>query len=287
MIFSSTLKSLGRQVELFAGKGDSDENIHIIDDDWNELSFLKLLIQLEKARLDHVVLQFTPNMFASSEGKQNYHLVDFWRKCSRNWKTSLILHETYFRLWWYPPSWRKGGEQKRLLKMLIDSSHHIFSASQPLVEQIKGWSNKSKVYQLPIGSNFTLVPIDIKKWRDKYQIATTDIVLVLFGGGNSLKWLRGHVNAVDNLLYKNHIQTHWLLLGGIPIEWFRLKSPVILPGRLSETKISAWLQASDIFLVPHFFGLCAKRGTLMSAMLHGLPVVGTIEIMTDNFWSEV
>jgi glycosyltransferase involved in cell wall biosynthesis len=44
---------------------------------------------------------------------------------------------------------------------------------------------------------------------------------------------------------------------------------------------------SDIFLMPHFGGIGAKRGTLMSAMAHGLPVVGTRGVMTDPFWSDV
>lgn len=286
MILSESLKSLGHHVELFAGKGEAGESIHIVDE-WSYPSLSRLFLQLEKTGLDQLVLQYTPDMFSTARAKQNYDMADFWCSCIPRWKTSLILHETYFRAWWYPPSWSKGAKQKRLLKLMAGSSHHVFSASQPLVEEIRCWGGESKVHLLPIGSNFHFVPTDREKWRYEHQIDPDDIVLVLFGGGNSLKWLRGHVNSVDELLCKNGIHAHWLLLGGVPREWFKLKSPVILPGRLPEEDISAWLQASDIFLMPHFAGICAKRGTLMAAMQHGLSVAGTSGRMTDAFWSDV
>jgi glycosyltransferase involved in cell wall biosynthesis len=39
--------------------------------------------------------------------------------------------------------------------------------------------------------------------------------------------------------------------------------------------------------MPHVQGLSAKRGTLMAALEHSLPVVGTKGAMTDEFWSRV
>ncbi len=287
MNLRASLESLGHDVELVAGQGKTGERIHIIDDEWGSASLSELFLKLGKMGLDQLVLQYTPQMFSNAEGEQNYDMADFWRSCGKRWETSLILHETYFCVWWYPPSWKKGLEQKHILKLLTGCSHKVFSASQPLVEEIKTWGYESKVCLLPIGSNFPVVLCDREKWRVEHQIVPDDIVLVLFGGGNSLKWLRGHVNSVDALLCKSGIHAHWLLLGGVPREWFKLKSPVISPGRLPGEDISAWLQASDIFLMPHYAGLCAKRGTLMAAMQHGLPVVGTRGKMTDAFWADV
>jgi glycosyltransferase involved in cell wall biosynthesis len=274
-------------VEVFAGKGEAGQGIHIVDDNWTYPSLSRLFAHVEQTGVDGLVLQYTPNIFSTVRDGENHDMSDFWRSCSQRWKTSLILHETYFRTWWYPPSWIKGTKQKRLLKLLVDSSHYVFSASQPLVEEIKGWGKKSNVHLLPIGSNFIIVPSNRDEWRNQYQINRDDIVLILFGGGNSLKWLSNHVNATDRLLRKEGICIHWLLLGGVPREWFELNSPVISPGILAGTAISAWLQAGDIFLMPHFAGMCAKRGTLMAAMQHGLPVAGTKGAMTDAFWSDV
>jgi glycosyltransferase involved in cell wall biosynthesis len=163
----------------------------------------------------------------------------------------------------------------------------VLSPSGLLVEEIKGWNKRSIAYLLPNGSNFPVVPSDREKWRQEQKIDPDDIVLILFGGGNSLKWLSSHINATDKLLCKNGIRIHWLLLGGVPREWFKLGSSVISPGRLPEAAISAWLQAGDIFLMPHYAGLCARRTTLMAAMQHGLPVVGTRGMMTEAFWSTV
>jgi glycosyltransferase involved in cell wall biosynthesis len=287
MVLADSVRSLGYHVELFAGKGQRGKYIHLVDDEWNYQSLSMLFIQLEKTCLNRLVLQYIPGMYSNARGEYNYNIADFWHSCSQRWKTVLILHETYFRVWWYPPSWWRGTKHKRLLRSLANSSHLVLSPSGLLIEEIKAWNQRLRAYLLPNGSHFPVVPSDREKWRHERKIDPNDIVLILFGGGNSLKWLRGHVNAVDALLSDNGIRARWLLLGGVPREWFKLNSPVISPGRLPEAAISSWLQASDIFLMPHFAGLCARRTTLMAAMQHALPVVGTRGMMTEAFWSEV
>ncbi|MFN9116024.1 MAG: glycosyltransferase, partial [Bacteroidota bacterium] len=112
-------------------------------------------------------------------------------------------------------------------------------------------------------------------------------VLTIFGGGNALKWKRDLVNKLDRYLKEKQISVCWLFLGGVPTEWFKVFYPVIGLGRLSEVEISHWLQSSDIFLVPHECGLNAKRSTVMAALEHGLPIVGTSGYMTDRFWNEL
>jgi glycosyltransferase involved in cell wall biosynthesis len=110
-------------------------------------------------------------------------------------------------------------------------------------------------------------------------------VLALFGGGTSLKWSAGHVNTLETVLNEGEIPHCWLLLGGVPREWFSLSTPVLIPGWLDSNALSAHLQLTDIVLMPHAFGLSAKRGTLMAALEHALPVVGTKGALTDSFWS--
>ncbi|HUI44632.1 MAG TPA: glycosyltransferase family 4 protein [Nitrospirota bacterium] len=287
VLIGESLKKCGHDVYTFAGKGEERQNTYIIDDKWDRATFSRLIVLFKELKLDLIILQYTPLMYLNTDDFQNSDLIDFWASCRNYWETALIVHETYFRVWWYPSGWIKGTIQKRSLKLLANLSVHIFSASHPLVNEIESWENEPKVHLLPIGSNFPIISINREKWRLENNITKNDIVLVLFGGGMSLKWLSSHVKKVDSILSKSKIRFHWLLLGGVPREWFHLTAPVISPGKIPAEAISAWLQASDIFLMPHYAGVCSKRGTLMAAMQHGLPVVGTWGSMTDAFWKDM
>jgi glycosyltransferase involved in cell wall biosynthesis len=284
--FANALRCLGHQLTIIAGQGDYGEDKHIIKDDWSETALSNLLCDLEKMPIDHLTLQYTPLAF--STGDNNHAaLVNFWTKCGQRWKTCLIVHEAYFRVWWYPPSWLRGSIQKYILRSMVKKSHRVFSASHPLVEEINAWTEMDNVTLLPIGSNIDVHCIDREQMRDENQIGSNDLVLTIFGGGTALKWLSSYVNNVDTTMRRHRIPIRWLLLGGVPEEWFGLEHPVVMPGWLSPEALSAWLQLTDIFLVPHKCGLTAKRGTLMAALRHGLPVVGTRGFMTDQFWVEV
>jgi glycosyltransferase involved in cell wall biosynthesis len=57
---------------------------------------------------------------------------------------------------------------------------------------------------------------------------------------------------------------------------------VIAPGRLSDQELAAKLAASDIFLAPLIDGVTTRRTSVMAALQHGLPVVGTDGPLTDD-----
>jgi glycosyltransferase involved in cell wall biosynthesis len=281
------LSSAGERVFVVAGRG-RETSVHVdVECDWNHQGLEELFQKLESLDLDHLILQFTPLMYVVEKNRDGHELEQFWKQCAQRWETSIIVHETYFRAWWHPKSWINGMKEKRLLRNMVELSRFVFSASQPLVDELRKWRSNANVVFLPIGSNFPIVEIDREATRSRYGIGPDEIVLVLFGGGNSLKWMRGHVDATDSLLVANNVRVRWLLLGGVPADWFSLNSPVIAPGMLTERALSEWLQLANIFLMPHYSGLCGKRGTLMTAMQHGLSVVGTRTAMTDAYWSEV
>jgi glycosyltransferase involved in cell wall biosynthesis len=286
-MLARSLRACGQDVGIFAGRGEEGADIQIIGDDWSVKSLSDLEARLTQWAPDHVLLQYTPLMYCLRGSHKPDSLVTFWEYCSEHWKTSLIVHETYFREIWYPPSWFKGSAQKSGLKKLARCSSLVFSASQPLVQEMANWHDNASVYELPIGSNFEVVQCDVPRLRREHGIRPEEIVLTIFGGGTSLKWLAPYIRNVERVLVEESIPVRWLFLGGVGAGYFKLELPVISPGRLPSNGISAWLQASDIFVMPHYAGVCAKRGTLMAAMQHGLPVVGTKGAMTDSFWYDV
>jgi len=283
---ANAIRLAGEDAVIIASRGNTSDYIHVVECDWSHQGLKKYYQKLESLDLDHLILQFTPLMY-TNENHNNKDITSFWKRCSQRWCTSIIVHETYFRTWWYPPSWLSGLREKQLLIEMVSNSHYVFSASQPLVSEMKGWGNNRNLQLLPIGSNFPTAKQDRAIIRTERGIGADEIVLTIFGGGNTLKWLSGHVDATDKLLRANSMGVRWLLLGGVPADWFHLNSEVITLGRISESSVSEWLQASDIFLMPHYAGLCGKRGTLIAAMQHSLPVVGTRTAMTDEYWREV
>jgi len=287
LMLAKSLLNLGYRTTIMAGKGEQGENRKIISDDWCNSSLSVLFKELKSLKVDHIILQYTPLSFEVNKGVSNYALRHFWETCGEHWQTSLIIHETYFQVWWYPPSWWRGPQQKRMLQQLSQSSHNVFTASELLVNELNSWGLDHKTNRLSLGSHFPVHNIDRIKERDRIGISSGEVVLTLFGGGQALKLMSQLVNQLDTFLSKNNISFCWCLLGGIPQDWFSLSAPVLSPGRMSELEISKFLQISDIFLVPHQCGLTAKRSALMAGMQHGLPIVGTKGYMTDLFWDGV
>lgn len=284
---AGTLRQQGCEVSIIAGRGEASDGVSIVDCDWGSRSLERLFRKLAELQTDLVLIQFTPLMYLNANHWDGRDMVPFWERCAGSWKTAIIVHETYFRTWRYPPSWVRGSREKAFLQRMASHSHSVFSASQPLVEEMGEWESGANVSLLPIGSNFPFVEIDRDMVRSERGIGTDEILLVLFGGGISLKWMKRHVHATDALLHSEGVNAKWLMLGGITSSWFRLKLPVVSLGRVDEQEMSIRLQTSDIFLMPHYAGLCAKRGTLMAAMQHGLPVVGSRTEMTELYWSNV
>lgn len=284
---AGALRKVGHEVSIIAGRGEAGDGVAIIDSNWETQSLERLFRKLAEIQPDLVLIQFTPLMYHNANHRDGRDMARFWERCAGSWKTAIIVHETYFRTWWYPPSWIRGAMEKALLQRMVSNSHYVFSASQPIVDEVVGWGSGANVSLLPIGSNFPFVEIDRDIARSERGICADEIVLVLFGGGNSLKWMKRHVQVTDAFLHSKGVRAKWLMLGGIPSSWFKLRLPVVSLGRIDEKEISIRLQTGDIFLMPHFAGLCAKRGTLMAAMQHRLPVVGTRSVMTDAFWDKV
>jgi glycosyltransferase involved in cell wall biosynthesis len=287
VLLADALRRSGCDITILARQGKEGDGVGILGGE-NGLLPLKLLQEkLSKLEPDLLVLQFTPLMYGVSSRTDRVRMVDAWLRLGQTWKTAIIVHETYFRTWWYPLSWIRGTQERYYLRRMVEASGHVFTASEPLAKEMNAWRRGKPVCWLPISSNFPAVAANREALRSQRGLDAQDVVLVLFSGGSSLKWLSKHVEYTDVRLRAAGVSAKWLLLGGIPADWFRLKAPVISPGRLAPSEISEWLTASDLFLMPHYAGVSAKRGTLMAAMQHRLPVVGTRTVMTDEFWREL
>lgn len=281
------LKRQGHEVLLIGSRGDAAEGVQIVTDEWGERALVRLRSQLEGMQCDHLMMQYTPLMYASGNRTEHDALVRFWQKLSIFVTTSLIVHETYFRTWRRPLSLVRGTYQRRALRAMCRASHHVFTSSEPLLSEMAGWKLKRAPVMLPISSNIPVLEADTDALRARHDVSANALMLTLFGGGNNLKWMLDQVLGLERRLQADGIACVWLLLGGVPMEWLPATARVLDPGRLPLHELTAYLQMTDVFLMPNWSGVSAKRGTLMAALEHALPVVGTRGYMTDPFWIDV
>jgi glycosyltransferase involved in cell wall biosynthesis len=282
---TNALRALGHDVLLIAGRATPEAGIRIVGDEWTASALERLRQSLESMRLDHLVLQYTPLAFSLGNWRVDRAIADFWRIVSTRMPTSLIVHETYYRTLRHPPSLLRGSWHKFVLRALAMVSGSVFSASEPLVEEMSRWGLRRAVARLPIGSHIDVFPTDRAVLRTNYALTESNIVLTLFGCGNNLQRMPRHFQILEAKLEESRIAHAWLLLGGVPRAILSPRARGLSPGWLSPEELSAHLQMSDISLMPHLGGVSAKRSALMAAMGHGLPVIGTRGVMTDSFWA--
>ena len=287
-LLADELSRSGHKASILACNGYSAEGVEIIDNWWKVGSHIELMKRLEVLTPELLIVQFTPLMYKISNVVDLREMVATLKRLRRYFRIVLIVHESYFIKLQFPVSWIRGFWQKKILKEISCNVDYIFSASVHLLEFINTCKGCATARWLPISSNFYVDNVqDRELLRRELGINSKDILVVLFGGGNSLRWYASYVQNTDILLCKMGIPIKWLFLGGVSPKWFSLRAPVISPGFLPSKKISQWLTASDLFLMPHWSGVSAKRGTLFAALQHGLPVVGTQSKDTDNFLTKI
>ena len=286
---AQSLNSANCEAIIFALEGECNESAFDARDAFSSVDskFCRLEERITKCNPALVILQLTPLMYGAQRYKNRHSLQTFWIRICLKWRTAIILHETYFKVWWHPVTWLKGEVQRRHMHAMIRTSDYIFTASEPLIDELKERWPLKKIEFLPIGSNFPKSDIRKADARKRLNISDDEISIILFGGGNNLKWMARLVDLVDSHLVSSAVKVRWFLMGGAQVKWFKLKAPALQIGRIDPDDVSVYLSSADIFLVPHYSGLNAKRGTVMAALQHGLPIVGTNGAMTDNFWAIV
>lgn len=256
-------------------------------ENWSKQGLQKLFNFLESQKVETVILQYAPWLYSLKGFDPD--LIQFWKQCAKKFKTLLIAHETYFWFLKHPGTWGVGLLQQYVLRSLVHSSHHVFCGCELYLQRLKRFSNHpDKIHYLPIPSNISAQPLSTEQkqeLRQKLGILPHQIVITLFGCFESIRqdWL----DALDSCLKNSNYSVVWLLLGSAKSISVPLDNPTIRPGYLNQIELSHYLQISSLMLMPHKFGISAKRGSLMSALEHGLPVVGTDGLLTDSFLREL
>ncbi|GAC1541250.1 MAG: glycosyltransferase family 4 protein [Herpetosiphon sp.] len=144
------------------------------------------------------------------------------------------------------------------------------------------------LHLIPIGSNIPVAPpvgYERAAWRAAAGLADAEVV-AYFGLVGPSKGLLPLVESLP-LLPPN---VRLLIIGGAApgpadqayaacvdhcIEHLALNDRILRTGPCSPAEVSAWLLASDVVALPFLDGASYRRGSLLAALAHGLPVVTT------------
>ena len=147
---------------------------------------------------------------------------------------------------------------------------------------------------IPIGSNIRAQPpshYDRQEWRTRAGVPSGDLLLSYFGVLNATKGGETLILTLAELARRG-VPAHLLMVGGQvgasdPSNVAYLQKVQHLAdslgvtermhwtGYVPESEVSAYLLASDLCVLPYRDGASFRRGSLMAALAHGLPIVTT------------
>ncbi len=151
---------------------------------------------------------------------------------------------------------------------------------------------QTPVCQIPIGSNITTYAPNqnqIDKIRDEMGLAKTDFLLGYFGFLNESKGADTLLRALVQLDDRHHLvfiggqtgssdpdnnQTFLASLRQL-ITALGLDARVHWTGFVPDERVSAFLHAANVMVMPYRDGVSLRRGTLMAVLAHGRSLITT------------
>lgn len=179
--------------------------------------------------------------------------------------------------------------QQRQFLQIGRAADVIFFSIQPWVQQYGSWFPETPVYQLPVGSNMPHLGISQQSARQELGISPDTFVVGLFGtmhASRMLPLVRDSVQALYNRI-PDRLQVLYVGPDGDTVRDTLGSLPLTDAGRLPADEVSVHLTASDLHLAPFIDGMSARRGSVLAALQHGLPVVSTVGPLTDPFFRAV
>lgn len=289
-LLAQKMRSMGHDVSIITSVGEGRELqkewIYPIIESWKAEDVTQKIRQTEKS-WSVFIFQYVPHLY----GRYgiNFSAARIPELLYKGLKVPVIttVHEY-------------GGENKesfqdRLLSVLyrsqgkrvIQGSKLIVTTCAKNIEEISRLKQATPVVMIPVGSNVEHSHADdesLKLLRLKYGIGE-QLVLGVFGrlsaarnfptAIRTLHFLKRRGIASKLLMIGNVYESNPLLFDGLVslIEEFELKDDVIVTGTLDNAQVSRHMSLLDVFLFPQCDGISTRNTSVMSALMHGLPII--------------
>ncbi len=287
----SYLKGEGLQIDLITSreKGVIDEagrqgglNIFPVIRKWDLIGAVNILRLIKKKRFDLFHMQFPSSRYRRTVSLSLLPL--FVKILSPSTKVVVTLHEFSIS---YPVN------KLRQLLIGLFSDRVVVTDAGGFDQLSKGPGRfllKKKLATIPIGSNIDPCPQNAagkEAFLKRFKLDPKTRVISFFGVIHRNKGLETLLRAMAEL--KNIKPPVFLVLiaelnaGADPyhkriqdmIDSLDIKDSVYLTGYRSGREVSGFLSISDVCVLPFLDGATLRRGTLMAAFVHGLPVITT------------
>ncbi len=194
---------------------------------------------------------------------------------------------------------KAGALRPAAIHTLDRLSHGTVLTNQPDMDALGGDRPPGKGglprrWLIPIGSNIDCAPpadFDRTRWRRQVGADTETLLVSYFGFMNDTKGVEYLVQALG-LLASRGLRLRLLIVGGETgesdptnrsysqqivrlIRSRRLEDRVYWTGYVAGEQVSAALLSSDICALPFRDGASCRRGSLLAALAHGIPIVTT------------
>ena len=187
---------------------------------------------------------------------------------------------------------KAGGLRRRVVRSLARRAQGVIATNAPDRRRLEEWG-VSNVHQIPIGSNIaTYRPnhIELEEVRQGLDLRENDVLIGYFGFLNETKGADTLIEALAQLDDRYHLvfiggQTgasdpanNQTFLAGLrqQIAQLGLAGRVHWTGFLAPPRVSTYLVAADMMVMPYRDGVSPRRGTLMAVLAHGRPLITTM-----------
>ena len=263
-----------------------DVRVRIADPQIEPVAQLARAIPSDAAR-QTILLQYNPFSFGRW-GFAPWLPLTLWRlKRQRpRPKIAVMVHETYVS----GRDWRTAlmGMWQRLQLASVHALCDVsFVSISVWARMLRRWVPRRPVHHLPVGSNLPDLREQRGEMRARLGAGPDTIVLATFGSPHPSR-LMGYVRDAAGAVARDGRPTVVLNLGfSAPPLDLDEDIRVVAPGFLESADVSRHLAAADIYLAPFIDGVSTRRTTLIAALQHGLPVVGTDGPLTDPMLRDV
>lgn len=187
---------------------------------------------------------------------------------------------------------KAGGWREHVVRGLARRAEACIATNPADYRILREWTDRP-VHQIPIGSNIDVYEanhVEMAEVRRNLGLSDGDTLLGYFGFLNETKGADTLIDAMAKL----DNRTHLVFIGGQTgasdpdnnqsflarlrdrIDRKGLSARVHWTGFLTSERVSTYLTAADLMVMPYQDGVSLRRGTLMAVLAHGRPLVTTI-----------
>lgn len=244
---------------------------------------------------DEVNIQYLPFLYAR-RGGVNFGIV--WLailiKQFLGKPFVVVYHELHYPFSFHPKYLLMSLLQVLMLLGVGLFANKIHAATSWYATLLKRYFffSPNKVFYCPVGSNIDRIPLANKsELREKYGLKENEIILSCFGMFHVSKRVPLIIDVLGKLYKRRDLHFKLLFIGPSRDQFAKfLKTPnlkedypfLIPTGALEDNDVSLHLQLSEIFIGLYDDGASGRRGSLIAALQHGLPLITTVSDKTEK-----